>query len=92
MAKIKQICITVEGAGGFTIDSYMNVWFDNEDSMYWETHASMLNETHYESLYSSLMEMMREEDESEWFELSLKEFKRIMEQLFQCYRIMKDEL
>ncbi|MGQ3469400.1 DUF7200 domain-containing protein, partial [Xanthomonas campestris] len=46
----------------------------------------------YESLYSSFMEMMHEVDESDWFELSLVEFKRIMEQLFQCYRIMRGEL
>ncbi|QEG11474.1 hypothetical protein KMI13_143 [Klebsiella phage KMI13] len=92
MAKVNQIMIVVEGIGGFTIDSYMGVWFDNEEGMYWETHASMLNETHYESLYSSFMEMMHEVDESDWFELSLVEFKHIMEQLFQCYRIMKGEL
>ncbi|AWY06952.1 hypothetical protein KNT92_gp057 [Klebsiella phage Mineola] len=91
MAEIDNISITVEGMGEFVIDSYMGVWFSNE-LMYWETHASMLNETHYESLYSSFMEMMHEVDESDWFELSLVEFKRIMEQLFQCYRIMKGEL
>jgi hypothetical protein len=31
MAKVNQIMIVVEGIGGFTIDSYMGVWFDNEE-------------------------------------------------------------
>lgn len=91
MAEINQICISVAGMGNFTVDSYMGVWFDNE-CMYWETHLSMLNETHYVSLYQSFIDTMHEEDESEHFEISLIEFKRIMEQLFQAYRIMKGEL
>lgn len=91
MAEIDNISITVEGMGEFVIDSYMGVWFSNE-LMYWETHASMLNEKHYESLYTSFLNMMYEEDESEYFEISLIEFKRIMEKLFQCYRIMKGDL
>ncbi|ARW57486.1 hypothetical protein FDI23_gp063 [Serratia phage CHI14] len=85
--EINQISMVVTGVGTFTVDNYMGVWFDDEEGVYWETHASMLNIKQYPSLYDNFKEIAKEEGTE--YNLSFKEFCKILEKVFQMYQVIK---
>lgn len=85
--EINQLSMVVIGVGMFTVDNCMGVWFDDEESVYWETHASMLNIKQYPSLYDNFKETAKEEGVE--YDLSFEEFCKILEKIFQMYAIIK---
>ncbi|UJJ22045.1 hypothetical protein [Erwinia phage Virsaitis27] len=85
--EINQISMLVTGVGTFTVDNYMGVWFDDEEGVYWETHASILNIKHYPSLWENFKETAKKEDTE--YNLSFKEFCKILEKVFQMYQVIK---
>lgn len=85
--EINTASLVVLGVGQFTVDSYMGVWFDDEEGVYWETHVSMLNVKQYPSLWENFKETAEDADTE--FELTFDEFCKILEKVFQLYEIIK---